>query len=67
MEALEFVRLALHFSRREIGALKDPPDGLMISVLDLGVLSREPLNEIECGFCGDALETPYSFFNFFHG
>ncbi len=66
METLEFVRLALHFSRREIGALKDPPDGLMISILDIGVLSREPLKEIECVFCGYFLESA-SLFNFCNG
>jgi len=39
----------------------------MISILDLGVLSRDALNEIECVFCGDSLANPYSFFKFFHG
>ena len=69
-ETLEFVWLALHFPRRQIGALKDLPDGLKIPVLDLGVLSREAPNEIKGGFGGEALETcrPYSFGpDFFNG
>jgi hypothetical protein len=44
-----------------IGALKDPPDGLVISSLDLRVLSRDTLNEIDGGFSGDS--SSISFFN----
>jgi hypothetical protein len=55
------------FPRSEIGALKDPPDGLMICILDLGVFSRDSLNEIECVFSGDLLKSASFFFNFFNG
>jgi hypothetical protein len=54
------------YPRSEIGTLEDPPDGLMISRLYLGVLSRDPLNEIECDFSGDGLNSAFSF-NFFNG
>jgi hypothetical protein len=50
LETREFIRVALHVAHSKIGALKNPPDGLMISLLDLCVLSCEPLNEIEYAF-----------------
>ena len=60
LETVELVGLALHFPRSEIGTPKDPPDGLMISILDLGVLSRNALNEIECGFSRDSSSISFS-------